>query len=532
MQWVGDVLATRKDDPAQVAVRNADWGQFMSMLDGRQQYIIRATAEGESYSGQASSRFTALDQGMLLLALANQANGTIWRGFYASPAEAAVHAEAFGAAPTDITPPFVSSIDSTTPDGPYGAGTSLDITVAFSEAVTVTGSPRLTLETGVTDAVAVYVGGSGTSTLIFRYTVAAADANPDLDTAGPVALALNGGTVHDAAGNSADLMLPAPGAPHSLAANRALVVRTTYTVRFFAAEHGRIEGAAVQTIVHGEASAAVTAVADPGYLLDRWSDDSTDSRRVLATVLADRDLTASFREASLADSEGTFVATIGAGAVAAGDGLWDFTGHYETALGAAFLTMDITHDSRGRITGQGSIALPATPGPVTVPLVVKGSAKGTAGSVVLKLSPRGKGGTAKVEVTLTVMLNPLTRQLTGSALMSGNVGAEPLRVAVPNCILMVPADMDGTWTLQFVLDQVGRGVTGTATLRLSNGVEHTLVVRGKAGANHTAVLSLTGAPTDPAAKAIRIRTTITPLEGGSARLESFSVKGYGQTLGW
>ena len=51
---LGDVLATRKDDPAQVAVRNTDWGEFMGRLSERQQYIVRATAQGESYSGQAA----------------------------------------------------------------------------------------------------------------------------------------------------------------------------------------------------------------------------------------------------------------------------------------------------------------------------------------------------------------------------------------------------------------------------------------------------------------------------------------------
>ena len=50
---LGEVIAGRKDDPALVAVRNADWAQFMSMLDGRQQYIVKATAEGESVNRQA-----------------------------------------------------------------------------------------------------------------------------------------------------------------------------------------------------------------------------------------------------------------------------------------------------------------------------------------------------------------------------------------------------------------------------------------------------------------------------------------------
>jgi hypothetical protein len=51
---MGDVLASRKDDPAQVAVRNTDWGEFMGRLSERQRYIVRSIAEGESYSGQAA----------------------------------------------------------------------------------------------------------------------------------------------------------------------------------------------------------------------------------------------------------------------------------------------------------------------------------------------------------------------------------------------------------------------------------------------------------------------------------------------
>ena len=50
---LGDVLASRRDDPAQVAVRNADWGEFMTVLDAPQRYIVKATAEGESYIDQA-----------------------------------------------------------------------------------------------------------------------------------------------------------------------------------------------------------------------------------------------------------------------------------------------------------------------------------------------------------------------------------------------------------------------------------------------------------------------------------------------
>jgi hypothetical protein len=57
-------------------------------------------------------------------------------------------------------------------------------------------------------------------------------------------------------------------------------------------------------------------------------------------------------------------------------------------------------------------------------------------------------------------------------------------------------------------------------------------VRGKIGSSNTAVLTLSGSPSDPASKAIAIKTTVTPLEGGWARLESFAGRGYGQALGW
>ena len=97
----------------------------------------------------------------------------------------------------------------------------------FSEAVTVTGTPQLTLETGATDAVVDYASGSGTPTLTFTYTVAAGHTSADLDYVATTSLAPNGGTIGDGTGNAATLTLPAPGAAGSLGANKALVIDTT-----------------------------------------------------------------------------------------------------------------------------------------------------------------------------------------------------------------------------------------------------------------------------------------------------------------
>ncbi|WP_223677717.1 hypothetical protein [Azospirillum agricola] len=51
----------------------------------------------------------------------------------------------------------MTSVSATTADGTYKAGDTVTITVTFNRAVTVTGSPTLSLGTGRT---ATYTGGS------------------------------------------------------------------------------------------------------------------------------------------------------------------------------------------------------------------------------------------------------------------------------------------------------------------------------------------------------------------------------------
>jgi hypothetical protein len=91
--------------------------------------------------------------------------------------------------------------------------------------------------------------------------------------------------------------------------------------------------------------------------------------------------------------------------------------------------------------------------------------------------------------------------------------------------------MDGTWVLALQLSQGPRDVTGMATLELSNGSACGYRVQGRA-VGRTAVLSLTGAPGDPAARGMRIQTTIIPLEGGKATVVGLSGRAYGQALVW
>ena len=62
----------------------------------------------------------------------------------------------------------------------YGVGDMITFEVVFNQILTVNGAPRLRFSiTGPGDEYATYVSGSGTNTLVFSYTVLAADMDPD-----------------------------------------------------------------------------------------------------------------------------------------------------------------------------------------------------------------------------------------------------------------------------------------------------------------------------------------------------------------
>ena len=131
------------------------------------------------------------------------------------------------ATPTGAIPPSITNVTSSTANGAYKAGQTISVQVVFNEAVTVTGTPQLTLETGSTDQVLNYISGSGTNTLTFTYTIQAGDTSSDLTYITTNPLALNSGTIKNSSSLDAVLTLPAPTASGSLGANKAIVVDTT-----------------------------------------------------------------------------------------------------------------------------------------------------------------------------------------------------------------------------------------------------------------------------------------------------------------
>ena len=141
----------------------------------------------------------------------SMAPGTYTVRVQTTDAASATYAEAMTITVVDDVTPTVASV-SVPSNAWYVAGQNLDFTVNFSESVTVVttgGTPRIALTVGTNTVYATYLSGSGTSALVFRYTVQA----NDLDTNGVTlgALDLNGGTLADASANNAQLTLNSVG---------------------------------------------------------------------------------------------------------------------------------------------------------------------------------------------------------------------------------------------------------------------------------------------------------------------------------
>ncbi len=99
----------------------------------------------------------------------------------------------------------------TIPAGTYSPANSLDITVNFNKSVSVTGIPYIpiTLDTGGT-VNAIYVSGTGSTALVFRYTIASGHLDTDgisLGSNPSIILGSSGTIIDQAASLNADLNL-------------------------------------------------------------------------------------------------------------------------------------------------------------------------------------------------------------------------------------------------------------------------------------------------------------------------------------
>ena len=95
-------------------------------------------------------------------------------------------------------PPTITGIDLTSDPGgddTYAIGDAIEATVTFNGAVTVTGTPQMALDVGGAARTADYASGSGSTDLVFRYTVVEGDLDADGVAVEKDEIDLNGGTI-------------------------------------------------------------------------------------------------------------------------------------------------------------------------------------------------------------------------------------------------------------------------------------------------------------------------------------------------
>nr|BFD62548.1 hypothetical protein BdHM001_12290 [Bdellovibrio sp. HM001] len=185
-------------------------------------------------------------------------------------------------------PGTVLTVTSSLANGAYKAGQVVPVSVQFTEAVTISGgAPELLMETGSTDRIATYIGGSGTNTLLFQYTVQAGDNSSDLDYESANALTLNGSTLKDSFGNDMILTLPAPGSAGSLAANKDIEIDTQAPDGFvIAGITGGTDSTQDEWLTNGSTATAhwAAATGSTQYLVEIRSSDASASVCAQQTV--------------------------------------------------------------------------------------------------------------------------------------------------------------------------------------------------------------------------------------------------------
>jgi trimeric autotransporter adhesin len=139
----------------------------------------------------------------------------------------------------------------------YVTGQSLFFSVNWSEPITVAGTPVLSLTVGASTLNATYFAGSGTTELVFRYTVQAG--HNDNDGIAITGLSLNGGRLSEAFGLPAALMLSNVGSIGNVFVNRS------FTVTPSAGVNGNISPNTPQTVASG-GTTAFTVTPNPGFV--------------------------------------------------------------------------------------------------------------------------------------------------------------------------------------------------------------------------------------------------------------------------
>ncbi|MEO7531214.1 MAG: hypothetical protein ABIS69_07380, partial [Sediminibacterium sp.] len=130
----------------------------------------------------------------------------------------------------DANKPFIISIQNP-PKGIYKAGDSLYFTCRFNETIVVsaTGIPSITITVGTRSRTAMYVTGSGSDSLLFRFIIPIGDLDADgIKTSSTITL--NSATIKDIVGNTASVSFSNTIATKDILIDGVVPVITSITV--------------------------------------------------------------------------------------------------------------------------------------------------------------------------------------------------------------------------------------------------------------------------------------------------------------
>lgn len=207
----GKMAAPSLAAPATLTRTNVGNGSVrlnIGAVSGASEYAVQYKTSAQQWSAATTVRLTTPNASTPSATITGLTNGTydfrVWSRATNNSSNTAV---SLLSQTIDATAPTVSSINVTSSAGSdsiYGLGETITATVNWSETVTITGSPRIPIQ-GLSSKFLTYASGTGTTSTTFSYVISNDDVDRDGISISSSTLALNSGTIKDAALNDANL---------------------------------------------------------------------------------------------------------------------------------------------------------------------------------------------------------------------------------------------------------------------------------------------------------------------------------------
>ena len=169
-------------------------------------------------------------------------------------------------------------------------------------------------------------------------------------------------------------------------------------------------------------------------------------------------------------------------------GIWDITGTYSDDSIGGNISYTVTQDTAGKLTGYGTASVSAFGVDIDMTYDIKGSVKQRNGVATVKLCLNFSGTAtyegetygfrAKEQVTAEIDTNiAVMRGIVKVSVTVQGFGSDRETLVFEADIPDV--NMDGSFEIDFEVNDDGRNLTGEGTVTLSNGDTYNFTVKGK-----------------------------------------------------